>query len=400
MIVLLALVASPARAAEPTAEAETVAQVRHDLFGDSYLPGWEYLRFRKEVHGPVAYGFGLDAYLGLAWDEGLDRPMDFDVYTLAAEGEEAWGHWVLGRQQAFAATRPQTFDGARVIWRQSDRVTLGAWAGQGRHQDLDDLADGLPLGRVEATVHDGGLVARGGVQLEAGDASVVVVRQDAEARLTLSDVVTAPDVAARLVLAEPDPAVEWARFEAGFHPVSGLRASVHAQHRESVDPNSLFGDKVLEALAGGPVNSAGASVRLSGRDFATLYGNWSLTSYDQKGDEIFGHEVDLAWTPGAMTDRVRVSPGYTYRSGPGGLFHAGSISARVAVRDDTDLSLRGAVVPYRKGRAEWEFVVAGGCEADVELRDWVRVAAAVDAASDALYVLDVRGTAVLTLAVP
>lgn len=405
---LLLLLALPARAAEPAAELETVAQLRHDLWGEPTLPLWSYLRYAKEVHGAVAQGFGVDAYLGLAWEAGLDQPSDLDVYDLQLEGEQRWGRWVLGRQRATAALRPQTFDGARLDWRASESLGLSLWAGEARHQDLDDLRDGLEMGRLDATLHRGALVARGGVQLESGKDSPLALRQDAEARLRGARLKSQPDARLRFVLAEARPeadapmqaAVELAEAELGVRPVAALRTSLHASHREAADPTALFGEAILDHLASGAVDRAGAGLRLSGARHAALYARWSLVRTGPENEPWTGHEVDLSWSSPLGDRPLRLSPGYLFRSGSGGAFHAPSLAARLALGDRASVGARAAVAPYRSHQAPWQLVSTAALDGSVRPASWVGLDARLEACSDALMAFDLRGTAVLTLAVP
>jgi len=400
LLLLTGLGLGTARAAEPVAELQTVAQLRHDLWGDPYAPLYTYFRARKEVHGPVANGFGLDAYLGMEWAQGLDHPSNLDIYSLNVEGEEFWGQWVVGRQRAFGALRPQTFDGARLALRPSDNINIDIWGGYARHQDLNDLLDGAAMGRVDTTLHEGVLAARVGAEVQAGPDTPFIARQDAEARLSLFDLPLHPDVLGRVVVAEPDPTVEWARLELGFRPVSALRTSVHAQHREAADPNSLFGDAILQTLADGAVDAVGVGMRLSGARYAVLSGGWSLLRYGPDNEDWWGNEVDVHWTPGIFTHNWRLMPGYTYRSGPGGVYHAPSVAGTYDLSDAVKVGARGTIAPYRQSHAPWDVVVAGSADVSFAPTDWVQVAAQVDASHDALYALDMRGAAVLTLALP
>ena len=405
----LALLLSPGiQAAEPTAELETVAQIRHDLWGDPWLPVWSYVKVRKEVHGPVAYGYGVDAYVGLEWAGGIDQPSDFDLYSLNVEGEQAWGRWVVGRQRAFGALRPQTFDGLRLDWRASDALSFSVWGGEARHQDLDDLRDGVHMGRVDGTFHGGGLVARAGVQVEVGPDTPLITRQDLEARATAQDWPLHPDLLGRLSVAEAEntestnlvTTPELARVELGVRPIAALRANLHAEHREAADPDSLFGEAILESLAGGAVNSAGVGLRVSGERFAALYGSWSLVSYGPRDVEWYGHEIDLHWVSGLDHRTWRLTPGYLFRSGPGGLFHAPSLAGKLDLGDFTTVGARLAVVPYRKLHGSWELATTLGLDGSLRPTEWVSFGARLDISADALFALDVRGTGVLTLAVP
>ena len=116
--------------------------------------------------------------------------------------------------------------------------------------------------------------------------------------------------------------------------------------------------------------------------------------------EQFGHGVDVVWLP-PRTDRpARLLPAYRFRNGPGGVFHAFSSALEVDLGDTDDAVFRAAYVPHRKLAESWDEVVDGGAE----LRHWfgpqTGLSAGVDVASDALYALDVRGTAVLVVGVP
>lgn len=389
---MIALVlAGLALAQSPTVSLQSTAEVRHDLFGERLLPFAQYVRLEHVDDG----GVGVHGNVGVQWLSGVDHPGDPELYTLHVDGPTKWGGWSVGRQQALAAMRMQTFDGAKVDVRRSRALWFTAWGGVARHHDLDDLSDGVAIGRVEAHYRAAALMVRAGVQAEDGANTAGVLREDLEAWWAPRESRLQPRVGARLVMAQPNGPVEWARLEAGLRPVSALGLSVYGQHREVVDTGALFGDKLLDALSGGSVTEVGGRASAVGAGFATATAQYALVTYGRVDGAQFGHRVDLRWAPPRRSGAVLVLPAYAFRSGPGGLYHAAYTTVRLRLGEDTNLAARGALVPFRKGRGPWDLVADLRLEGDRQLVDGLRLAAHVDAATDRINDLDVRAGATL-----
>ncbi len=383
-------------AAAGSLEAESVALFRHDHFGEAYLPAWQLLSFDQELGSLAVEGYG-----GLEWLAGVAQPLDPDLYHLNLAGPLAQGRWVLGRQQGMGALRRQTFDGVSLRCPLGDRLTVAAWGGYARHQDLDDMLDRVVVSRAELSWQGGRLLARAGGQLHVDPQAQPVLRQDLEARLRLGDGPRAAGLTGHAVLAElteqETALLEWARVGVSFRPVSSLEASVHGRHREAADPDSLFGDAILDTLAGGAVSEAGLGLRWLGARWAAISARGAVVSYGEDECSVLGYRFDLAWRPGLSSSAWRLSPALASRTGPGGQYHALYARASWQATDATELSARAAVVPYLKGEQPWDTVLTGGLELQQEFTAWLRLGAMVDAATDDERPLDLRGGAVLSL---
>ncbi len=396
---LLACVAgNPARAAE--LELESAAQLRHDYLGQRMVPAWQTLHLAGESNGLAYQGLA-----GLEWQAGLGQTVDPDIYALNLGGPLLGGQWTLGRQQGLGALRPQTYDGAGYQRELGRLLSLQAWGGLARHQDLDDLLDGAGLGRVALGLHSRQLQARLGSQVEYGAETPLVLRQDAEARLALGGGERAPRLGARAVLAEPfegettRAVLEWAQADLWARPWSPLELSLHGRHRRAADPGALFGEAILDSLAGGAVQEAGAGLRLLGARWSVLSARYALISYGDQ-ERGLGHRIDSSWQP-ALGDRsLRIIPAYSSRSGPGGSYHALSATGRWQACDKARLLVRGAAVPFLKGEDPWDLALAGGLELQLELARWMRAGASFDAASDPERNADLRGGAYLVVGLP
>ncbi len=379
-------------------ELETVTQVRHDHFGDLYVPTWQLFRF-DQAAGPVE----VQGYGGLEWMAGLSQPLDADIYDLHVGGDLLGGSWAVGRQQGLAALRRQTFDGVSYSHPLGERFRVGTWAGMARHQDADDLHEWAAMGRAELGFTGDHLRARAGFEMADGLGTYLVAREDVEAWLSLGSGPRPSRLGGRILVAERPGSsdsgeatiIEWARLEFSARPVSPLETSVHVQHREAADPGSLFGDAILDALAGGAVQEAGLGIRVLGARWSALSVRTALVGYGE-GHE-WGHKADISWMPGRSNAAVRVSPAFVSRTGPGGRYHGASARVLWRASDATALSGRGAVVPFQKNSEPWDVVLSYGFELQHAFASWLRVGALVEAASDRERLVDVRGGATLNL---
>jgi hypothetical protein len=368
-------------------ESETVAQARHDLFGQPIFPAFQYFRSFQRA-GPV----DIAAYLGGEWAAGLDQPMDPEVYLLEASGSGAWGRWSLGRQQALTLVRPQTFDGARVEVLPNDSLQFEAWAGLARHHDLDDLRDGTAMARAGGRMRAGIARIAGGVELDedSDEASA-----DVEAGVRAAGDM-APEARGLVAVAGSD--LRWARLALSGDLMSGARLTLDGQRRTLWDRSDLLGEALVAPFAESAVDSLGAEVRLSDRRWARWAFRYSFDTYEQVDERVHGHAVDASYAGGATRAALTVAPAYRFRSGPGGVFHAAYATARLDAADALALGATLGFVPYRKLHDPWATAVAGGLSATADLGGSVALTAGADASSDAVYALDVRGYGVLRVA--
>ncbi len=377
-------------------EAETVAQVRHDLFGERYVSAWQFLRLDGRA-GPVS----VDGYAALDASAGLDQPLDSDVYLLSLSGDAGPVGWSAGRMETLGALRPQTLDGARLAWGRSG-VSLDLAGGVARAQALDDLLDGAGFGRLSVAWLGSGLQVRAGLQGETGADTPTIARQDLDLRVSGSSRAR-PWAGGRLVAAEPleqgGPAVlEWARLDAGLAVGGGASVAAHGQRREAADPDSLFGDALIEAFAGGAVSEAGASLRVSGARWSALSAGYALVSYERADGASWGHAADASWSGSA--GGIRVTPSWSFRAGPGGAYHAVASRVEAPLSDTMDLDVRLGIVPYRKGHDAWDVAMTLGSGLSCEVHRHLVFSAQADVARDALSLLDVRGGGSLLLRFP
>lgn len=376
-------------------ELETVAQLRHDHFGDLYVPAWQLMRF-EQAAGSVA----LQGYAGFEWLAGVPWPTDTDIYHLAASGELGGGAWSAGRQRGRGALRAQTYDGVSYARAIGDHFHTAAWLGMARHQDVDDILDFASMGRAELGWSGSSLWLRGGVEVADGADTPMIARQDLEGTVRMGSGPRAGRFGTRLVVAEPieeggGAVLEWARADLAVRPWSPLELSVHAQHREAADPRSLFGDAILDALAGGVVQEAGLGLRVIGARWSSLSARYAMVSYGE--DQRWGYRADLAWQPGQSDATLRVSPGLSSRVGPGGQYHALSSILRWRASDATQLSGSLALVPYSQAEQPWSTLVTGGLQLQQRVADWAQIGALLDVAADDAGLMDVRGGATLEL---
>ncbi|MCP4805717.1 MAG: hypothetical protein GY913_35915 [Proteobacteria bacterium] len=371
---MIGLLFGTAALAAPLVESETIVQVRHDFFGDPTVPAVSYLRL--STPGPVQ----MQAYAG------YDTDLELDLFLLAASGRTNTTRWTLGRQLVTSPLRPWVLDGADLQWR-GERLRAEAWAGVLRHHELDDLREGQPAARAQLAAGPSSHWAKVGVTLDTEP------RADLEAFGRLDAVPGRPSVRA-LAIGAPDAPTEWLRVELGASPTRRVRATLHAQHREAITTDALLGEELTRVFAGTAVDEAGVGVRLSQADWSSVSASVALTRHDAG----LGQAADMSWLP-APGGRVRLAPGYRYRSGAAGSFHALYGAATVAVTDATDVIGRAAIVPYQKLDAPWDTAVTGGL--DVR-QDWRlgSVQAGLLAASDATYRFDLRGTASLIVRWP
>ncbi len=180
-----------------------------------------------------------------------------------------------------------------------------------------------------------------------------------------------------------------------MRPWSPLEIGLHAQHRATIDPGSLFGDAILDALAGGVVQEAGASLRLIGARWSTLSVRSALVGYGE--GHSWGNKLDVAWQPGRSDATWRISPTYSSRTGPGGQYHAVSSVLRWRASDATSVTGTAAIVPFQRKDEPWGTILTGGLQLQQRVAGWARLGAMVDVASEGGAMLDVRGGATLNL---
>ncbi len=376
----MSLLLIAAALAAPAAESETLAQVRHDFFGERSVPVATFLRLYED-----------NAYASMQAAMRLDQDAEVDLYLINASSRRPWGHWGLGRLLAPAPLRPQIIDGARLGW-QRQGLALEAWGGVARQMELQDLREGQPMARAQASWASRALWARAGAQIDSE------LRGDAELLFRSSSLPGRPS-ASLLAVASPETPMEWTRVELGASPVSRLRLSAHAQHREAVDPSALLGEAITASLAPGGVDELGLGARLSSASWSQVSATYALSRTSEQGEPVLGHAVDLSWLPPRRGGPLHLSPAYRFRSGPGGQLHAAYATATASLGDHRQLLGRAAVVPYQKLSQPWDTALTGG----LELRQawgWGQIQVGLDASSDATYAFDLRGSAGLVLRWP
>jgi hypothetical protein len=402
MSIALALCASAVACPEVRAgtEIESIAQLRHDLFGDWIVPAWELVRVYD-----VGARTTLDGYAGLAWPWGFSGRADFDLYQLSLSGGSDRFRWSAGRFQALGSIRPQTVDGGSTTFSLSDGLDLEVWGGVARHQDLDDLLDGDGIARADLLYHAERFSSRTGVQAEYGETTPLVVRADVQTRLQGSSALQ-PHTDLRLALADR-PAVdlkgaqiEWARLEAGLQPLAGLDTTVSVQRRSAADPNALFGDAILEALSGGSVDQAGGEVRIMGPRWAVFSTSYAFLIYHRETGSMSGHAVDASWTSAYGQGKMRFTPSYAFRSGPGGSYHALYATEDLDLGDFTQLGFEEGVVPFVKTGTSWQLAASAGTEIERKFGDWVRAHASADVATGITPAPDIRVGLGLVVSLP
>lgn len=366
---------------------ETVAQLRHDLFGAPIVPLYEFLHVASE--GEVA----VDAYVG--FDAVPGRDAGLSVWALNAAGDFDGTRWRIGTQQGQTLLRPATFDGLWVsapIGRFTEWVTWGGWA---RHDDLDDLLTGLPVARTELrhATDDFALVV--GAQVEGADD--LVGRQDASVHLGEEH----GGVSLLGAIAEQSGGaigVERTRGELSTRVVSGVTASTWAERRKT-EVETLLADSILPVFAPDGVDEVGARVRIVGPRLASGSVSYGLGRYVGVDVPELTHRVDVAYAAGPTQPAVP-GLGWRWRQGPGGAYHALSAVEIVPLADRTSLRATGALVPYHKGTDVWRLAAATGAQLAQGVTDVALVQLGADVSSDAVWALDVRAHAALTLEWP
>ena len=383
---MIAFLAAPGWAADAI-ESETIVQARHDFFGEPITPLYQYVRVFEHA-GPV----DVAAYAGGEWADGIEEPGDAELYLLEARGRTGIARWTLGRQQAIEVFRPRTFDGARIELAPSDQIAIDAWGGVARHHDLDDLEDGEATGRVSLSVRSTAASVRLGLGVDPN--ATHAVQEDAEARVRFGGAAM-PEARALVVLGGAD--LRWGQLAIAASAVPGVRFTVEGEHRATWDPTDQLGEAVVAAFAPESVDSVGVGMRVSDRTWSAWSVDYAFDSYEQGAvaERVYGHSIDASYASGRRRAPVRVVPSYRFRAGPGGMFHAGYATALWALADPTTLSATGAVVPYRKLHDPWATALAGGLRLGQEIGSMVTLTAGIDVASDATWIVDVRGNGTL-----
>jgi hypothetical protein len=371
-------------AAAGTVESETILQVRHDYFGEPFVPLYQAVRVFER-----AGSLDVTAFAAGSWEEGLSELVDPEVFLLEVDRRETWGRWSLGRQQALTALRPQTFDGVRLEVLPVEGLSLGAWGGVARHHDLDDLEDGVGLARAESRYRRGGVALKAGVEISEDPSLGGAIQEDAEARVQLGSQ-GMPEARGLVVLTGDE--LRWGKLSLSGNLVSGARLTVDAERRNTEDTTDLLGEALVAVFAVDAVDAWGVGLRLSDRTWSALSIRYAFDRYEQVDGEVYGHGVDASWMK-ATHATFRVVPAYRFRAGPGGMFHAAYATADWALSDATHLIGTAAWVPYRKLHDPWTSATSLGLSVSQEIARRVTVSGGVEGARDALYALDLRGTA-------
>lgn len=396
MSVLLALLGM-AHAGDVVATSRTAIALRHDLRGEPLAPVYELVRLH--ARGPVA----VDAYAGLEAGGGLLGEPDPDVYTLAASGVGGPVRWSAGRQQQLAVSRLQTVDGASVFADVHPALTVGAWGGYARHQDLDDLLDGAWIGRAEVQARGGPVAAVVAAQGDADPGGAATIRPDALVRGTLGDGPRSSSATLRAVAALPpdaDATLEWARLDVDASPIARLYASAHAERRTAAAPDTLLGLALLDTFAPDGRDEVGAGLRWVSASFGSVSGGYALSLHDELDEVQFGHLLDAALRTGRGSLPLTLAPAAQLRTGPGGWYGALHSAAVFELLDGTDLEARGGGVLYRKLREPLQWAATGGVGGTQELGDLASARALVEVISDELFAIDVRASVVFEVGTP
>ena len=372
--------------AAPQVQSETVVEIRHDLFGQPIVPVFQYLRLTED-EGPVS----VDGYLGLeaASDGGSEHPR---IYAFNAAGNWRGSDWRVGTQTVLLPSHPQTMDGGRLA------VPLAPGAGEvtmilgnARRHDLDDLAAGVGLGRLEWRVDHAQWAARAGVQTEVG-AGPVVGRQDLELRAGNP---RQGQVAALVAIAEPGPGLEWGRIEARTWMESRVEVTGWVERRETI-VETLLADDILGRFSESPVDEVGGRLRLVDARRNSVAASYGIGRYTPVDVAATTHRFDVEWRSSRPTIP---RPAWRFRTGPGGEYHAVSVQSVAPLLDDLALVWRGAAIPYRRGSDVWRLAGTAGGDLVGPLGHIGRLAVGADAASDAVWAIDLRAHVALTLGV-
>jgi hypothetical protein len=379
---------------QPAMRSDTVLAVRHDLLGERMVPAWQLVSLHQAHQGVT-----VQALAGMEWVAGLDHPGDTDLYLLDLGFGYRTSEWVVGRQRSVGALRPRTLDGVTGRFIAPGLVVEGS-GGIARHQDLDDLQDGVGLGRTQITGWAGPLTVRAGAEVEGG--AVPVARQDLDASVQVGNGARPATLRALGVVGETPgatPTPERIHAEVGGWALERVHTAVWVGHRGAAAPESLLGDAILAAFAPEGVDEAGVRTRLSGRRWASVHGRYAVHRYRELETPVIGHAVELSHAPARSSSAVRLLPTYRFQAGVGGVFHATSAVVAADLGRGLVALGRGAVVPYRKLHQPWATAVTTGVELDQRIGAVSGVRAGVDLVADATYALDARGHVVLTVGI-
>lgn len=339
------MIVLPAFADGPDAVITASLQGRRDTLGDTFVAG------RATGWGSWTFdAVRLEGYGELGWPAGVDQPLVPELFVLAADGRTGQVDWTLGRQRLDLPVYGRMLDGGRVGWTPAAGARLEAWAGQARHVGLDGLTSGAPVGRFAATLSRGGASATAAAWAEGGEDPAIHpdlrLRWRGAGRL-------APDVAAVGALAVADRTiVERARIEAGLRPMGGVRATLHAEHREALE--SELGPSILAALAPDGTNELGAGFGWTSTRRSKLWIEGGVQVWPAPGGDDLGLVGTVSWRPTCATGTWCLYPTFRGASGPGGLYDAVGATLKVPTPDVVRLGFDGMVVPYRKPHRAWD----------------------------------------------
>lgn len=392
MIAVIAAVAAAQDGAGIAVRSETVAELRHDLFGEAEVPLYQFLHVTSD--GAVA----VDGYLGLSANP-TRGDLGLAVYALSASGRLAGATWRVGSQQGETALRPATFDGLWVAAPLGRRMVWISWGGWARHSDLgvDAFTAGLPVARSELRSVGGPIAAVVGAQLEAAQPDLVA-REDASVRL--GDMY-GRSASALVALAETvggSVGLERARGELATRIAPGWSGSTWAERRKT-EVETLLADDILPVFAPEGVDEVGVRLRAVGPRLASASASYAIGRAVGElavGPPALTHRVDVGWTAGPSRPAWPAFA-WRWRSGSGGAYHALSVNEAVALSDRTAARATAALVPYRRGSDPWRLAFAGGGELEERLGGTSAVQVGADLSTDAVWALDVRAHAALTL---
>ncbi|MES2639460.1 MAG: hypothetical protein V4850_08240 [Myxococcota bacterium] len=384
-------------AAAPEAVTTTVVQARPDTLGAPFVAAWQSASGTWDLGGARLEGYGE-----VGWPAGVDSPVVPEIYVLTADGGAARIDWTLGRQRIELPTWGRLLDGGRFAWSPSDVVRLEVWAGQARHVGLDGLTSGAPLARVAATVSAGDWFGVAGVWAEAGPKLTKggALHPDLRLRWRSTNVPLRPDITAlgSLGIAGGATVVERARVEVMVRPAAGVRARLHAEHRQSAHGAAPLGPAILTTFAPDGADELGVGLGRSDARRAELWASVAMQTWKAGADRELGARAEVVWRPTCSAESWCVSPAWHGVTGPGGVYQSFGASTALPVPEPLFLTVNAAVIPYRKPHSPWDTALVLGATAEVRpTTSFWSLSVGGEVARDAIAPVDPRAWLALRL---
>lgn len=389
-VLTFAMFASPAFAATFSATSDTLFQGRMDNSGVPYVAGWETLWGAGGT--PELQG---EAYGNLSFDRGFDQPVAWELFVLAADGENGKIDWTLGRQRLNLPSVGWMMDGGRIAWSPSKTLRLEAWAGQAEHVALGSYLDGVPVARLNATATAGPVTAAFGVLGEAGPTPAV--HPDLQVTYARPQSKLAPY--ANLVLdAGFDSAgaavLEKGRLSLGLRPIPGTRVSLWGEHRQALNTTSPIAPLILATIAPLGYDELGGGFGWSAADTSKLWIEGSVQSYSpDPNDEPYreaGFAATTTWSPQCGSESWCLSPSWRAASGPAGAYHAFVADIAVPTPSVVGTHVIATVAPFHLAHEEWDTLLALGATATVKPTRRLTGSVGGEVAHDALHPINPR----------